>query len=165
MQWTKDMSVGVPTIDKRHRELINRLNGLRDAIKNKICRYTIVNMLAFLEEYAEVNFCEEEQYMKHYGYSGYALHKEKHESFVADLHFLKEELLNIRTLGLKGSYELSVETVQVVVDWVAGHVASDDQKLGNYLKQQSNMKHDFISSLCRGEEYITEWYDCDLFSL
>ena len=145
--------VGVPTIDKSHGELINRLNGLRAAIKKQVCRYTIDDMLVFLEEYSEVHFCEEEQYMQYYGYSDYTSHKEKHESFVMELHFLKEELRNIRELGLKGSYELSVETLQLVVDWVAGHVAHDDKKLVIFLKQQSNMNHNAISSIC-GEEHI-----------
>jgi hemerythrin len=154
MRWTEDMSVGVPMIDNRHKELINRLNGLRTAIKNQVCRYTIADMLAFLDEYVEVHFFEEEQYMKYYGYSDYALHKERHKDFVTELYFLKEELRNIRSLELKGSYELSVETVQIVVDWVVGHVANDDHKLGNFLKQQSNMNHDFISSLCGSEEHI-----------
>jgi len=148
MQWTEDMSAGVPMIDNRHKELINRLNGLRTAIKNQVCRYTIAGMLAFLEEYVEVHFFEEEQYMKYYGYSDYALHKEKHKDFVTELYFLKEELRNIRSLELKGSYELSVETVQVVVDWLVGHVAFDDKKLGNFLKQQSNMNQDVILFPC-----------------
>lgn len=156
MQWSEDMSVGVPMLDNGHRELINRLNGLRAAIKKQVCKYTIEDTLAFLEEYSEVHFCEEEHNMEYYGYSDYALHKEKHKDFAMELHFLKEELRNIRALGLKGSYELSVETVQVVVDWVVGHVANDDQKLGNFLKYQSNMNHDVISSPCGGEEHIID---------
>ena len=154
MQWTEDMSIGVPMIDNGHRELINRLYGLRAAIKKQVCRYTIEDTLVFLEEYTEVHFCEEEHYMKHYGYSDYALHMEKHEDFIMELHFLKEELRNIRALGLKGSYELSVETVQVVVDWLRDHVMIYDKELGNFLKQQSNMTHDVISCLCGGKEHI-----------
>jgi hemerythrin-like metal-binding protein len=111
-------------------------------------------MLAFLEEYVEVHFCEEEQYMKYYGYSDYALHMEEHENFVMELYFLKEESRNIRASGLKGSYELSVETEQVVVDWLHDHVMIYDKKLGNFLKKKSNMNHDAISSLCGGEEHI-----------
>src|ERR1700690_1885670 len=152
MQLTENMSFGVSMIDKRNKELINRLNGLRVAIKKQVCRYTIEDMLAFLERYIEVHFCEEEQYMKYYGYSEYALHKEKHENFETELRFLKEELRNILALGYKGSYELSVETLQVVVDWITDHVAQDDKKLDNFLKQQLNMNHNVISSLCGGEK-------------
>ena len=147
MQWTEDMSTGVLMIDNGQRELINRLNGLRAAIKKQVCRYTIEDTLAFLEKYSGVHFCEEEHYMKNYGYSDYALHMEKHEDFVMELHFLKEVLRSIRALGLKGSYELSVETVQVVVDWLHDHVMIYDKELGNFLKQQSNMTHDVISCL------------------
>jgi len=154
MQWTEDMSVGVPMIDNIHMELINRLNGLRAAIRKQVCRYTIEDTLAFLEEYSEVHFCEQEHYMKYYGYSDYALHMEKHEDFIMELHFLKEELLNIRALGLKGSYELSVDTVQVVVDWLRDHVMIYDKELGNFLKQQSNMNHDVILCVCGGNEHI-----------
>jgi len=109
-------------------------------------------MLAFLEEYSEVHFCEEEQYMKYYGYPEYALHKEKHENFVTELHFLNEELRNIRALGLKGSYELSVETVQVVVDWLHDHVMTYDRKLGEFLCQHAYLNIDVITSRCRDEE-------------
>lgn len=135
MQWTEDMSVGVPMIDKRHRELINKVNGLRAAIEKQVCRYTIADMLAFLEEYAEVHFCEEEQCMKYFGYSAYALHKEEHDNFIMELDFLNEELRNIRALGLKGAYELSVETLQVVTDWLLGHVMKYDKELGEFLSQ------------------------------
>lgn len=135
MQWTEDMAVGIPMIDRRHRELHNRLNSLRAAIREQVCRYTIGDMLAFLEEYAKIHFCEEELYMKHYGYPDYALHKGKHEDFAMELNFLKEELLNIQTLGLKGSYELSVETVQIVVDWLHEHVMRYDRKLGEFLRR------------------------------
>jgi hypothetical protein len=94
--------------------------------------------------------------MKYYGYSDYALHKEKHENFVTELHFLKEELRNIRALGLKGSYELSVETVQVVVDWLHDHVMIYDKELGEFLRQHAYSNIDGKSSLCKGEELLTE---------
>ncbi|MEW6107779.1 MAG: hemerythrin family protein [Nitrospirota bacterium] len=154
MQLAEDIGIGVPIIDKRHRELINRLDNLRAAIKKQVCRYTIEDMITFLDEYTEINFCEEEKYMRYYGYPEYASHREKHRQFLTELHFLKEELHNIRALGLKGSYELSVETVQVVVDWVTGHVADDDKRLGDFLKQRFNIDHEVISSFCGGKEQV-----------
>ena len=152
MQWTEDISVGVPMIDNRHKELVNRLTGLRDAIKKQVCKYTIDDVLAFLEEYVKVHFCEEEQFMKYYGYPDYATHKEKHENLVMEQYFLKEELLNIRALGLKGSYELSVETVQVLADWLRDHIMTYDRKLGDYLMQHSYMNSDEITSPCKKDE-------------
>ena len=113
-------------------------------------------MLAFLEDYVEVHFCEEEQYMKYHGYSDYALHKEKHENFAMELDFLNEELRNIRALDLKGSYELSVETVQVVADWLHDHVMKYDKEFGEFLRQHAYLNIDVITSSCRGEERYTD---------
>ncbi len=152
----EDISVGVTFIDKRHAELVNRLCDLRAAIEKQVCRYTIDHVLASLEEHAEIHFCEEEQYMKYYGYPQYSFHKAKHEYFATELRFLKEELRNIRALGLTGSYELSVETVKVLVDWIHDHVVTYDKELGTFLKQQSAQDIDGISSSCESMERLTE---------
>jgi hemerythrin-like metal-binding protein len=143
-----DISVGVPFIDKWHRELISKLNNLRAAIKTQVCRYTIENAIAFLKEYSEVHFCEEERYMTYFRYADYRLHKVKHGQFADELNFLREELCNIKTLGLKGSYELSVETIQLITDWITGHVMQDDKKLGEFLREHSDENDHIISSGC-----------------
>lgn len=152
MQQAEEMSVGAPMIDMGRRELLHRLEHLRAAISKEVCRYTIENTIAFLEEYTETVFCEEEQYMKYYGYPEFASHREQHERFVTELIFLQEELRNIRTLGLKGSYELSVETVKVIVDWVSGHVADDDRRLRDFLSQQPDIDFPKLWPECRADD-------------
>lgn len=156
MHWTEDMAVGIPMIDRRHRELHNRLNSLRAAIREQVCRYTIEDMLTFLEEYSKIHFCEEELCMKHYGYPDYASHKEKHEIFSMEMHYLREDLRNIRALGLKGSYELSVETVQIVSDWLNQHVLTYDRELGEFLGQRASLSIETMASPCGGGERLSE---------
>jgi hemerythrin-like metal-binding protein len=154
MQTTEDLSSGVQIIIKGHRELVTLLRNLRAAIKTQVCRYTIENSLAFLEEYVQVYFCEEEGYMKYYGYPNYPSHKEKHNQFAAELEFLREDLRNIRTLGLKGSYELSVETIQMISDWITGHVMKDDKELGVFLSEHSEGNGYSMSSGCGPEHRV-----------
>ncbi len=156
MRETEKLDTGVSLIDKGHMDLVTMLKNLRAAIKAQVCRYTIENTLALLEEYVEVSFCKEEHYMKHYGYPDYVLHKAKHEDFVVELRFLREELRNIRALGLKGSYELSVETVQLIVDWIADHVLKDDKKLGECMKQNSYGQSDSSSSPCGSADSVID---------
>ncbi len=148
MQTNEIFSTGLPVIDNGHRELVVILGNLRAAIRAQVCRYTIENTLAFLEEYVEVHFCEEELFMEHHRYPERRLHKEKHRQFAVELGFLKEELRNIRTLGLRGSYELSVETIQMIADWITGHVTQDDKKLGEFLRENSDRGDYIISSGC-----------------
>jgi hemerythrin len=158
MQQAEDFSGGVPVIDKGHRKLAAMLGNLRAAIRAQVCRYTIENTLALLEEYVELHFHEEEQYMKDHGYQDYALHKEQHENFATELHFLEEELRSIRALGLRGSYELSVETVQVITDWISGHVLQDDTKFGEFMRQHSGGNVEGGSSLCGSEVPVIDGF-------
>lgn len=119
--------------DKKTGELLEHLNNLRDAIKTGTCRYAIEDVLAFLGEYADAGFGLEERYMRMYEYPQYSLHKEKHRQFADEIHFLGEELRSIRLLGLNGSYELSVETVRIIADWIRDHVSEDDRELRAFL--------------------------------
>ncbi len=148
-------AVCMPIMERGHGELVKRLNNLRGAIRKQVCRYTIEDAIAYLEEYAEVRFCEEERYMRHYVYPGYHAHKEKHEQFAEDIYFLREELQNVRALGLKGSYELSVETVRVISDWIHYHVLLDDRRLGEFLRQYPDTGPDGLFPASGGEERIT----------
>ena len=137
MHRREDISAVIPMAEQGQGQLNAQLNNLRAAVKAQVCRYTIEHTLAFLEEYAAIHFCEEERYMQYFGYPDYLLHKEMHDQFAADLQFLKDDLRNMRALGLRGSYELSVETIQVVADWLAGHVAKEDKRLDEFLLTRS----------------------------
>lgn len=136
MEWTDDLSVGVEEIDNQHKELFNRINGLVAAVKQHICKYTISDVIRFLEEYIVVHFGEEENYMKKYGYPEYSKHKAQHEKFMQNFSELKKELVKLEGGKKPGSYELSVETNKVVVDWILDHIFKVDKKLGAFLKNK-----------------------------
>jgi hemerythrin-like metal-binding protein len=133
MEWTKDLSVGVDTIDSQHKELFSRINGLVAAIKEHTCKYRIGDVVRFLDEYIVFHFGEEEKYMLQYGYPGYTGHKAQHTEFIANFNKLKEELPKLEGGMKPGSYDLSVETNQVVVDWILDHIAKVDKELGKFL--------------------------------
>jgi hemerythrin-like metal-binding protein len=154
MQDSETLREGMPIVVKGYGDLLILLRNLRAAIKAQVCRYTIENTLAFLNEYVQVNFCEEERYMSHARYPDYPFHKEKHRRFAAELVFLKEELRNIKTLGLKGSYELSVETIQMISDWITGHVMKDDKKLSEFQREHPDGDDYVISAGCGPKDRV-----------
>ncbi|MDA8089370.1 MAG: hemerythrin domain-containing protein [Nitrospiraceae bacterium] len=136
MQLTEDLAVSITFIDEKIEDIIMRTDNLRQAVKWRLCRYAIENMLSFLEEYTGSHLQKEESHMRIYDYPQYFFHKEKHEQFAARMLALKEEWLKIRTSGSKGSYELSVRTVQTVIDWLNDHVMQDDIKLADFLRKK-----------------------------
>jgi hemerythrin-like metal-binding protein len=134
MKWTEDLSVGIEEIDEQHKELISRINDLVDSVRQHVCKYKIGDVIKFLEEYIFVHFGDEEGLMKKYGYPDYPAHKAQHEFFISEFTDLKKELEKLEGGKKRGSYDLSVETNRIVVDWILDHIAKIDRKLGAYLQ-------------------------------
>lgn len=136
MEWTEDLSVGVDRIDDQHKELFARINDLVAAVKQHTCKYKIGDVIKFLEDYVVFHFGEEEKYMKEYGYPAYPQHREQHEIFMKNFEGLKEKLPRLEGGRKPGSYDLSVQTNQLVVDWILEHISKVDKRLGAFLKDK-----------------------------
>lgn len=136
MEWTKDLSVGVDEIDDQHKELFSRINDLVAAVKQHTCKYKIGDVIKFLEDYVVFHFGVEEGYMQELGYPAYTQHKAQHEIFMRNFAGLKEKLPRLEGGRKPGSYDLSVETNQLVVDWILEHIGKVDKKLGAFLKDK-----------------------------
>jgi len=89
--WTSDLAIGIIWIDNQHKKLIEKINGLSEAIKENRGEVEIGTILKFLEEYPKAHFDTEEKYMLKYQYPGYPGHKKEHEAFKKDLNQLREE--------------------------------------------------------------------------
>lgn len=135
MQWTEDLAVGVDEIDQQHKELFDRINNLVNAIKQAECKYTIDGTIDFLEEYANHHFGAEETIMLDNIYEEYSLHKAQHAIFLNALAQLKKQAAEPRVRG--SSYDLSVTTNQVVVDWIVSHILNTDRRLAEFLREKS----------------------------
>ena len=136
MEWSEKLSIGVDLIDSQHKELFLKINGLVAAIKDHTCKYKISDVIKFLEDYIVFHFSEEEAYMRHNDYPEYLRHKAQHNYFMESFLELKKELQKLEGGKKRGSYDLSVMTNQVVVDWILDHIAEVDMRFGDYLKSR-----------------------------
>ncbi len=134
MEWTKDMAVGIDTIDEQHKELFKRINGLLHAIKEHRCKSEVDGTITFLDNYARFHFSEEEERMQEAGYDGLAEHRKHHAEYLNNIKELKEQAEQPRVQGM--SYELSVTTNQVVVDWIVDHIMKIDRKFGEFVRDR-----------------------------
>lgn len=138
MQWTEDLSIGVDLIDNEHKELFNKINHLVTAIKGATCKYTIDGTIKFLEDYAALHFTDEERCMEEAGYAELPAHRGHHAHFLKALAELRRQAALPRVPG--ASYELSVTTNQVVVDWIVDHIMKVDKRFGEYLQAGGRRK-------------------------
>jgi hemerythrin len=58
--WTPELATGVPEVDHDHQVLIDNLNRLETALKERAGAQHILGMVAFLEKYAQQHFAREE---------------------------------------------------------------------------------------------------------
>ena len=136
MQWTDELSVGVEIIDTQHKELFLRINDLVAAIRQSACKYKIGDVVKFLGEYITFHFSEEEKLMKQCGYPALKQHREHHKKFIANFKRIKARIPELEGGAKPGSYDLSMETNQIIVDWILDHIARVDKAFGEFLKDR-----------------------------
>ncbi len=131
LQWAQDFSVGVKEIDNQHKELFDRINNLDSAMKQGTAKEEVVRLIEFLHKYVTIHFGAEEKYMIDYNYTGYALHKTKHDWF-------KKEFSDIQIkLDAEGiTPDAIMRSNNLLITWFSNHIRSIDMMLGSFLKSK-----------------------------
>lgn len=129
MNWTPDLSVGVPLIDEEHKTWFEKADKLFEAGKNHQSKEYVGEMLDFLDDYTKKHFRDEEQYMLSINYPAYNEQKQAHTVFIGNLSKLKKEYSE------SGSSLLVILNAnQLVIGWLTAHIAKMDKKIGEYAK-------------------------------
>jgi hemerythrin len=78
LDWNPDWETGIEKVDQQHRALFSQLETLMTAIHQDAAETRIPNLLAFLANYVEEHFRDEEIEMEATGYPGVAAHRAIH---------------------------------------------------------------------------------------
>ena len=127
MEWQKDLSIMAVKLSKLRSELINIRSGLVEAIKEHVCKYTIRQIIMSLERHIADSFAAEERFLQLSCYPEYLQQKAGHDRFRDDILNLKRDVIALAPDKQCGSYELSVETNCLIVDFVASHMDKADK--------------------------------------
>jgi hemerythrin len=129
--WSKDLETGNGTIDGQHRELINAINNLMDAIEKGKGSDALSGSLNFLNDYTIKHFFDEETLQKKHGYPDFENHKKLHDGFKAVIHDLK-----VREIWKGKSDELAGEVRGKIGDWLITHIKGEDVKVAAHIRAQ-----------------------------
>jgi len=124
--WSAAFATGVPEIDRQHRELLDHVGTLIEAMRSDPS--AVGRALDFLGDYTVSHFDTEERLMEHHAYPGAGAHRELHAGFV-------------RTFGrLRFDYDLDGLTEGMtdliggwMVDWLKHHILETDRALGRFI--------------------------------
>ena len=126
LQWSDELSVGVPLIDQQHKELIRIAVLTLDAMKRNDGREYIDTVINKLREYTVFHFRYEEELMEDMLFPERAEHGQEHIR-------LKNEVKQFqRELYLHNAP--SPQTIrEFVKDWLITHILTFDRNLAKFI--------------------------------
>lgn len=126
MQWEEKYSVGVREIDEQHKQLINMLSELYEAMQAQKTNDILGQIITKLVNYTKTHFSAEEGYMQRAGYPAFAEHKKEHDNFT-------NKVLAFKSDFDSGKTAMSVSITSFLKTWLNDHILGNDKKYAPYL--------------------------------
>jgi len=131
LDWTPDLTVNNPELDRQHVELFRRLHQASDALDGGAPLAVDLAIAEFADTFVE-HVAAEETAMDEALYPDRIRHKAAHELFMADFLRFREEL---RT---HGPTEEAAEWIRTrIPEWLSFHIRVNDAPLAAYLARRT----------------------------
>ena len=127
MEWSRDLSIGIPIFDDEHKRLLGMINTLHDSIENGTQAAALKRIENELIEYTIVHFRHEEMYFDDFAYPQAKEHQAHHAEMKKRVFAFREEIEH------NASDEVSRRLLQCLRDWLADHILIEDKKFGAFL--------------------------------
>jgi hemerythrin len=125
ISWSDDLSVGIKQFDDEHKQLINLINKLNNALKIGGSPKTMEDILNNLVDYTIVHFKHEEENMVKFLYPEYPGHKKAHDDLTA-------QVIDFRDRYKSGKISFSLELMTFLRDWLTNHIMGTDKKYKDF---------------------------------
>ncbi len=133
--WSDEISVGIQEIDEQHKQLVNLLNSLFDAMVNNAEDRAQVTrkILAELFRYTSVHFAVEESLFRIFNYPDYENHKKNHDKLKAQV---REIYLQVQS----GEKRIDSKLLVFLRNWLTSHIMEEDKAYAGFLINQGVKK-------------------------
>ena len=125
--WDKSWEIGLRDIDTQHRQLVDIINELGEAMKARKTSDVLGSVLSQLDTYTRKHFAFEEALMKRYGYAELEMHRPLHAKFIQQLKEFKQQVND-------GNIAVGVKMYNFLGDWLRGHIRGTDSQYAEVLK-------------------------------
>ena len=120
--WRPEFELGVPAIDREHRELVDLINSVHVALAAEDRDASVVELLGDLYARISAHFALEERMMREQGYDEYLEHKEDHERLLDEIRDLMDDYEDGTALDLEGF-------ARALDAWFGEHFRTRDARL------------------------------------
>jgi len=127
IEWSKDLTIGIESIDNQHKKLISIVNTLHDAMQSPDSRDVLSNIFRELTSYTQTHFAYEERLFAQYGYQESTEHKRQHAELIFQLLELEEKV------GRYQQEDLTQEVMIFLKGWLTFHILETDKAYSGFL--------------------------------
>jgi hemerythrin len=125
--WDTAMEIGISSIDQQHRQIVDYINTLSEAVARKD-RRQVGDVLDELVKYTINHFSFEEFLMQHGEYPAFENHRKVHEMF-------RDRVLNYQSRLDRGD-DIARELLRDLKVWLSDHIQRDDRDYAPYVKKK-----------------------------
>ena len=131
--WTENFTTGSSQLDQQHRMLIDHINRLEEMLTitnptREECEF-MIELVDFLEDYAETHFKQEEQCMERFRCPSHQQNKVAHGRF---LKFFRDFKEHYKAEGFRREILLNLHST--VSRWIEEHILHLDTQLKPFLQ-------------------------------
>ena len=126
--WKDFYSVGDPSIDAQHKQILGTINELYEAMQIGKDRAVLKPLLDRLLQYTHAHFEHEEQVMQEHAYPDFAQHKALHDKIRKKTTDLREHAYLVTGQDL----------LRFLKEWWVGHIQGQDKNYSPYLEAIRN---------------------------
>lgn len=120
LQWSNDLTLGVPKMDTEHKELISLMNELWELDQKKAAKAALESAFGKLGACVVRHFADEEAHMKAVGHQGLANHCLIHKDLLQKFTGFGDEFK-------KGDGRVSPKVFQFLKHWLVSHIRGVDK--------------------------------------
>ena len=125
--WSEKYCVGIAFADVQHKQLVDIINRLHQALVDDKGRKVVGKALDDLIRYTRAHFAAEEQVLQSCGYPDFVAHHTEHEC-------LAYKVLEFYQKFMSDDSSMTAERVGFLKDWLGEEILDVDMKFAPFLK-------------------------------
>jgi len=127
--WSEKYQVGIGFVDTQHKQLVDIINRLHEAMATGKGKEVVGKTLEELIRYTKAHFAAEEKVLQSNAYPDFPAHHAEHERLTSVVVEFQQKLAN-------NEVGLSVGVMGFLKDWLGNHILGVDKKYAPFLKSQ-----------------------------
>ena len=126
LTWKEEYSVGVPSIDQQHSQLVSILNELHQAMMSGTAREVTGSLLKKLIEYTKTHFASEERLLSSTRFPDFDQHRKAHVDLVS-------QVSDFAARYEAGEMAVNLHLLNFLRDWLTSHILGADRQYSAWL--------------------------------